>query len=73
MEKAVFGIAKTESQAISIADQLKAAGFSENDISVLFPDQPELATLLMNNIRRHLKAPRPEPVAVPCWVVPWAG
>ena len=39
MKKAVFGIAKTESQAITIADQLKAAGFSENDISVLFPDK----------------------------------
>jgi hypothetical protein len=39
MAKAVFGIAKTESQAIVIADQLKAAGFSENDVSVLFPDK----------------------------------
>jgi hypothetical protein len=39
MAKAVFGIAKTESQAIAIADQLKAAGFSENDVSVLFPDK----------------------------------
>lgn len=39
MKKAVFGIAKTESQAISIANQLKNVGFSENDISVLFPDK----------------------------------
>src|SRR3984957_16877607 len=39
MAKAVFGIAKTESQAITIADQLKASGFSENDVSVLFPDK----------------------------------
>jgi hypothetical protein len=39
MAKAVFGIAKTESQAITIADQLKAAGFSESDVSVLFPDK----------------------------------
>jgi hypothetical protein len=39
MKKAVFGIAKSESQAIAIADQLRAAGFSENDISVLFPDK----------------------------------
>ena len=35
----VFCIAKTESQAISIVDQLKAANFSNNDISVLFPDK----------------------------------
>jgi hypothetical protein len=38
-KKAVFGIAKSESQAIKIADDLKAAGFTENDISVLFPDK----------------------------------
>jgi len=38
-KKAVFGIAKSESQAITIADNLKAAGFSENDVSVLFPDK----------------------------------
>ena len=37
--KAVFGIAKSEAQAITIADNLKAAGFSENDVSVLFPDK----------------------------------
>ena len=38
-KKAVIGIAKSESQAISIADNLKAAGFSESDVSVLFPDK----------------------------------
>ena len=35
----VFCIAKSESQAISIVDRLKAANFSNNDISVLFPDK----------------------------------
>lgn len=39
MEKAVFGIAKNEPQAVRIADALKAAGFSNNDVSVLFPDK----------------------------------
>jgi hypothetical protein len=38
-KKSVFGIAKSESQAIAIADNLKAAGFSNNDVSVLFPDK----------------------------------
>ena len=38
-KKALFGIAKSESQAIKIADDLKAAGFTSNDISVLFPDK----------------------------------
>ena len=38
-KKAVFGIAKSESQAINMADQLKVAGFTNNDVSVLFPDK----------------------------------
>jgi hypothetical protein len=38
-DKAVFGIAQTESQAVMIADNLKAAGFTPNDVSVLFPDK----------------------------------
>jgi hypothetical protein len=39
MAKAVFGLVDTESQAERIVDSLKAAGFSNNDISVLFPDK----------------------------------
>jgi len=39
MEKAVFCIAKSEPQALHIVNDLKAAGFSNNDISVLFPDK----------------------------------
>ena len=39
MAKAVFCLARTEAQALRIVDQLKAAGFSANDISVLFPDK----------------------------------
>src|SRR5512140_3191946 len=39
MSKAVFCIAKTEDQARSIVDQLRTAGFSPDDISVLFPDK----------------------------------
>lgn len=35
----VLCIVKSESQAIHIVDQLKAAAFSNNDISVLFPDK----------------------------------
>jgi hypothetical protein len=35
----VFCIAKSESQAVNIVDRLKAANFSNNDISVLFPDK----------------------------------
>jgi hypothetical protein len=39
MAKAIFCIATSETQAENIVNQLKAAGFSYNDISVLFPDR----------------------------------
>jgi len=39
MTKAVFCIAKNNDQARNIVDQLRTAGFSPNDISVLFPDK----------------------------------
>jgi hypothetical protein len=37
--KAVFGTAKSEAQAIMLTDDLRAAGFPNNDLSVLFPDK----------------------------------
>jgi hypothetical protein len=39
MAKAVFCIAKSEEQAVLIVNQLKAAGFSNDDVSVLLPDR----------------------------------
>jgi len=39
MAKAVFCIAKTEEQAVLIVNQLKEAGFSNDDVSVLLPDR----------------------------------
>src|SRR6476620_5474389 len=39
MARAIFCIATSEAQAESIVNQLKEAGFSHNDISVLFPDK----------------------------------
>jgi len=38
-KKSVLCIADSEARAITITDRLKAAGFSNNDISVLFPDK----------------------------------
>ena len=38
-KKSVFCLATSRNQADQIADQLKAAKFSNNDISVLFPDK----------------------------------
>jgi uncharacterized protein (TIGR02271 family) len=37
--KAVFGIGRSPQQAATIADQLKSAGFSRDDISVIFSDK----------------------------------
>lgn len=39
MKKALFGLAKSEDQAVSIFNQLNGAGFLDNDISVLFPNK----------------------------------
>jgi hypothetical protein len=39
VKKALFGLAKSEDQAVSIFNQLNGAGFSDNDISVLFPNK----------------------------------
>jgi len=38
-DKAVFCIIDTETKAEQISDDLRAAGFTGNDISVLFPDK----------------------------------
>lgn len=38
MKKAVFGLATSDEQARRIVDRLLAAGFTNSDISVLFPD-----------------------------------
>lgn len=53
-KKAVFGIAKSEAQAIMIADQLRAAGFTNNDVSVLFPDKQGTRDFAHE---QHTKAP----------------
>jgi hypothetical protein len=39
MVKAVYGIATSEMQADAILRSLQAAGFSSDDVSVLFPDR----------------------------------
>src|SRR5690349_18906127 len=37
--KAIIGLVNSQAQAERIVDQLQSAGFSSNDISVLFPDK----------------------------------
>ena len=53
-KKAVFCIATDEEQAISIASMLKAEGFSNNDIAVLFPDRSGTRDFAHE---QHTKAP----------------
>ena len=54
MKKAVFCIAKTQAQAEAIVNQLKMEGFSNNDISVLFPDKSTTRDFAHE---QHTKAP----------------
>jgi Protein of unknown function (DUF3341) len=53
-KSSVICIAKTESQALAIVDQLKANNFSNNDISVLFPDKTGTKDFAHE---QHTKAP----------------
>lgn len=53
-DKAVFGIAKSVVQAERIANGLKLAGFSGDDISVLFPDKEGTRDFAHE---QHTKAP----------------
>jgi len=53
-KSSVICIADSESQAITIVDRLKAAGFSNNDISVLFPDKTGTKDFAHE---QHTKAP----------------
>jgi hypothetical protein len=54
MKKAVFCIAKNQTQAEAIVGQLKIEGFSNNDISVLFPDKSGTKDFAHE---QHTKAP----------------
>src|ERR1700738_4096628 len=38
MKKAIFGLASNDAQAQRIVDQLLAAGFANEDISILYPN-----------------------------------
>lgn len=53
-KSSVICIAKTESQAIGIVEQLKSANFSNNDISVILPDKAGTKDFAHE---QHTKAP----------------
>ena len=52
--KAVYGIARTDAQAESIVRDLRTGGFSNDDISVLFPDRSGTRDFAHE---QHTKAP----------------
>src|SRR5512132_2344456 len=54
MSKSVFCLSDNESQTERIVQDLKAAGFSNNDISVLFPDKSGTKDFAHE---QHTKAP----------------
>src|SRR5438034_8495806 len=54
MSKSVFCLCATAGQAENIVDGLRAAGFSNNDISVLFPDKAGTRDFAHE---QHTKAP----------------
>ena len=57
MAKAVFAIAKTQAQAVDVVEQLKGAGFSNKDISVLLPDITATTNFAHE---QHTKTPEPD-------------
>jgi hypothetical protein len=54
MKQALFRVADSEAHAVSIFNQLLASGFSENDISALFPDMDRTRHFAHE---QHTKAP----------------
>jgi len=54
MSKSVFCLSHNQSQAERIVEQLKSSGFSNNDISVLFPDKSGTKDFAHE---QHTKAP----------------
>ena len=59
MAKAVFGIAQNRPVAEEIVANLKASGFSNNDISAIFPDKEGTRNFAHERTRRRRKVPRP--------------
>ena len=62
MSKSVFCLSDNEFQTEKIVEQLKDGGFSNNDISVLFPDKSGTKILLMSNTPRHRRVQLQEQV-----------
>jgi hypothetical protein len=51
MTKAVFGLANNDEQARRIVDHLLSAGFSSEDISILYPDHSKTSGRISDDVR----------------------
>ena len=70
---AAFGIYTNRTQVENAVDTLKAEGYRNTDISVLFPENVVARISLTKKTRRPRKALRLEQVAERYWEGPWAG
>jgi hypothetical protein len=66
---AVFGIYMDRSSVDRAVEALKAAGFSNNDVSALFPETKARRISPTRRIPRHLRGRRPALVLERCWAV----
>jgi len=73
MATCVYCLAKTDAQAIRIANRLKTSGFSPSDISILTPDRGGVRDVGHETQRKRPKAPPLVPGPVPCWEVRSVG
>ena len=73
MAKAVFGLVDSETQAERIVDGLKAAGFSNNDISVLFPDKSGTRDFAHEQNTKAPEGAATGAVPVEFWAEYWVG
>ena len=73
MSYAVYCIAKTDAQAIGIANRLRTAGFSESDISLLAPIAAGSVIWGIKTPRRRRKGPSLVRAPERCSVVLSAG
>jgi hypothetical protein len=70
---AVFGIYTDRSGVDRAVEALKAAGFSNNDVSALFPENKARRISPTRKAPRHPKAQRPGPERERYWAEDWVG
>jgi hypothetical protein len=70
---AVFGIYTDRSSVDQAVGALKAAGFSNNDVSALFPENQGTKDFAHEKNTKALKVQPQGPALEHCWVEVWDG